>query len=130
MDGHLRRLFRQNMPEAQWTPIETGATAAGVPDCEFCFPGGLQGWVEFKASKSLAVGLRPEQVSWLLRRSRIGGRCFVAVRRDRELFLYSGAQAADLRDQGLRLPPIGRWSGQWRWPEVRRMLVYINPCGV
>ena len=126
MDGHLRRLFRQNLSHAQWTSIESGATAAGIPDSEFCFPGGIQGWIEFKKARGLTVGLRPEQVAWLMRRSRMGGRCFVAVRRDQELRLFAGYQAIMLRDQGLRVNAIGHWIGSpWRWHEVERMITAV-----
>jgi len=124
MDGHLRRLFRRNLPEAQWTSIETGSTAAGVPDCEYIFPGGYQGWVEFKAARKDRVIIRSEQVGWLLTRSRMGGRCFIAVRRDRELMIYDGGQAAELKDRGISR--IGwRYYGltPWDWAAVKQLLI-------
>jgi hypothetical protein len=37
-DGGLRVLFREPLPRTQWSSIETGATAGGVPDSEFGFP--------------------------------------------------------------------------------------------
>jgi len=122
MDGFLRQRFRQNLREAQWTSIETGATAAGVPDSEFIFPGGCQGWIEFKRAYGSRVRLRPEQVGWLLTRSRMGGRCFVAVRSEEDLYLYFGGWADSLLEMGLKLSPTGRWSGRWDWREVRGIL--------
>lgn len=126
MDGNLRRLFRQNLPEAQWTSVETGSTAAGVPDAEFIFEGGCQGWVEFKAARGRIVSLRPEQVSWLVRRARLGGRCFVAVRCDRDLRMYLGRHAAELRDQGTRLQAHATWGPsvgtKWDWAAIKAVL--------
>jgi hypothetical protein len=37
--GDLRRIFREHLKEAQWSSIETGATAGGVPDSDYCFEG-------------------------------------------------------------------------------------------
>jgi len=75
-------LFREKFPEAQFTSIESPLTAAGIPDCEYCFPDGKSGWIEFKRTNSMRIGsLKPMQVAWLERRRRLGGRAFIAVRR-------------------------------------------------
>lgn len=130
MDGDLRILFRKNMPAGQWTTVETGGTAQGVPDSEFCFPLGAQGWVEHKKSDGWAVKIRPEQIGWILRRVRMGGRVFVAIRRKRdELWLVRGRDVEILLDGGLRAisAPLGVWSGgpgRWDWAEVQKLLVY------
>lgn len=124
IDGGLRHAFRVGIPQAQWTSIETGATAAGVPDSEFCFPGGTSGWVEFKQISGWVVTLRPAQIGWLLRRSRMGGRCFVAVRKDSALYVLPGAQAVELREVGVRSaqPVAGSSPSGWDWAEVARIL--------
>lgn len=129
-DGGLRLIFRQKLPAAHWTPIETGATAAGVPDVNFCFSGGIEGWIEFKKTTGWSVGLRPAQVGWLLRRTRLGGRAFVAVRQLRAgqdwLWLLQGSDSRSLKDGGLkRVTPLGVWSGgpaKWSWETVQRLL--------
>lgn len=165
-DGDLRKLFRQAMPQAQWTTIETGAVAQGVPDAEFIFPPpvvpkyrpstpgyidiyprtggpGVSGWIEFKQTGGWAVTLRPEQIGWLSRRVRHGGRAFIAVRRKAaggprtpkadELYLIPlthPSQPAELRDRGLkdlgiRLVWHATWTGGpgvWDWTEVAKIL--------
>ena len=142
-DGGLRRLFQDNIRPGHLQPVETGLISAGVPDMNYCCDG-VEGWVEMKQTRHWGVTLEPEQVSWLHRRARCGGRVFVAVRRWHaggprrgapvdELWLLRGAYAPDLRALGLRwaaTPPsaalLGRWPGgpeRWCWPEVRSLLV-------
>jgi hypothetical protein len=90
-DGGLRVLFREHLPRAQWSSIETGATAGGVPDSEFCFQhktrkNRSQGWIEYKfIRQGRTIPFRKAQFAWLDRRPRYGGRCFVALRRKTEL---------------------------------------------
>jgi len=112
IDGGLRSLFRERIPDFHWQSIETGGTGRGVPDSNYCC-GGREGWIEYKVTAGWAVTLRPEQIGWLLRRSRAGGRVFVAVRRccpagprraaSDELWLVRGSAAALLRTHGLRV---------------------------
>lgn len=111
VDGGLRALFRKNLPTAMWQSIETGGTGLGVPDAYYCFPNGVCGWIEFKLTKGYAVGLRPEQVGWAERHSRMGGRTTIAVRRHAEagkrraavdeLYLFEGTEARQLKESGL-----------------------------
>jgi hypothetical protein len=132
-DGELRLIFRRVFPTAQWTSVETGLTAGGVPDSEFCFPGGQQGWIEFKRTDAWAVRLRPAQVGWTERRVRLGGRVLIAVRRmcrgEDELHLLPGKAVCDLQDKGLRgAEHLGTWAGgpsRWNWKEVGAFLVQV-----
>jgi hypothetical protein len=125
MDGNLRLLFRQNLPEMHWQSVETGAVGPGVPDSNYCYKG-AEGWVEFKVTSGWAVTLRPAQIGWLLRRARAGGRVFVAVRQRDTLWLAAGGAAVALREAGLRgAPTLGHWEGgpsQWPWTKIRRLL--------
>lgn len=138
-DGSLRSLFRKRLRVGfHWQSIETGGTGLGVPDSNYCCDG-VEGWVEFKQTTGWAVSLRPEQVGWLVARSRAGGRVFVAVRRlDRggprkggasdELWLLKGESARELKHDGLRcdVAVLGAWGGgpsAWDWNEVRSLLV-------
>lgn len=135
-DGGLLKLFSKNLSEAHWQSVETGGTGAGVPDAEYCFPGGLQGWIEFKQAKANVVGVRPEQVAWIERRIRYGGQAFLAVRRKHdasarrdardELFLYRGSEVRALYLGGInKASPIAYGSGgptKWPWFEVRDLL--------
>lgn len=136
IDGGLAAIFRARFPSVHWQPIETGGTGRGIPDLNFC-SGGVEGWIENKVTSTLSVGLRPEQIAWLARRSRAGGRAFVAVRRKTEagprrgpatdsLWLFAGDKAAAVALAGLREDlALGVWSGgpaKWRWTEVARII--------
>lgn len=123
-DGGLRAVFKEHLKSWQFTPIETGAIVSGVPDAEYCAPGGVSGWIEFKVSKSNTIGLRPAQVSWIDRRARLGGRAFIAIQRKDELFLYSGVGVKELKRHGLA-SPLGllyHGAGKWDWEAIRDAL--------
>lgn len=146
-DGGLRPLFRQHVTGCDWQSVETAITGGGVPDSNYCLVGddgsGVEGWVEFKQTSGWAVTLRPEQVGWITRRCRYGGRVFIAVRRQNaggvrrgdpvdELWLLRGSYARELLDRGLKHGPaeaiLGRWMGgpsQWDWDSVRHHLLHL-----
>lgn len=134
IDGDLRSIFRRSLPTVDWQSIESAITGGGVPDVNGCHRG-AEFWVEFKQTEEWAVSLRPEQVGWLCRRARAGGRVFIAVRRRclagprragaDELWLLWGHFAPDLKTGGLRRAPpgsvLGIWSGgprSWDWGAV------------
>lgn len=138
-DGNLRSKFMKNLPDAFWQSVETWSTGQGVPDSHFIFPGGIAGWIEHKKTEAWAVVVDKEQVAWLERYSRQGGRCFVAVRRHApsgprrgascdELHLFRGSDARGLMIRGLRggpAPILSCWGGsvRWDWPAVRKVLI-------
>jgi hypothetical protein len=137
-DGNLRTTFQKHLPDAHWQAVETWGIAPGVPDAEFCFPGGYQGWIEFKVTKLSATTITAQQVAWLERRCRYGGRAFLAVRRKRngvgaraklrcdELHLFDGTEAHAILVGGIAgATPLGVWSGgaaRWDWDAVRCFL--------
>ena len=121
IDGGLRKIFRENLPDIDWTSIETGSTGRGVPDSNGC-KDGCEFWIEYKKADAWAVTLRSEQVGWLTKRARFGGRVFVAIRRRTtagpskgravdELWLYSGADARRLLDGGINNGPEPLYTG-------------------
>jgi hypothetical protein len=133
-DGDLRAIFRRRLPTFDWLSIETALTEAGVPDANGCI-NGTEVWVEHKKTLGWTVTLRPAQVGWILRRTRAGGRVFIAVRRMSlpgkrrkaadELWLIKGAYAREAKTLGLKGLPgeavCGVWhDGQshWRWDAV------------
>jgi Holliday junction resolvase len=133
-DGGLGQLFQKHLPGADWQRIETGGTGLGIPDLNGCHAG-VEVWVENKWTNGWKVKVRPEQVGWLERRARHGGRVFVAVRqtgpmgRDDLWLLHS--DAARLLIDGVRLDLLpadlllGRWSGgpaAWEWKPIHRIL--------
>jgi hypothetical protein len=133
-DGRLRTIFREKLPLFHWTAVETGAIGQGVPDSNFAHAG-AEGWVEYKQTDGWNVTLRPEQVGWISKRVRHGGRVFIAVRRWHdggpkkgppcdELYLLPGSLAALAKAGGLRAVEsgiLGRYEGgpsRWDWVEI------------
>lgn len=133
-DGGLRALFRKHITVGvQWTSIESSVTGGGIPDSEYCFEGGISGWVEHKKADHWAVPslkARPLQIAWIARRARLGGRVWIAVRRAQdELWLVHGRGVAELAQDGLKRLPDNliayRGVGgerRWNWDEVRLWL--------
>jgi hypothetical protein len=133
-DGGLRTIFRHQFSTFQWTTVETAGSASGVPDSEFCTPDGIQGWVEYKSTSVFYVQVKPFQVAWLMRRCRMGGNAWIAVRRtpkaqkfvgEDELWLMSGNQADALFHYGLKGVRAWCWSGgpsTWNFGEVEQII--------
>jgi hypothetical protein len=135
VDAGLRKIFADNLRSAQWQSVETWSTGSGTPDAEYCFPGGFQGWVEYKRTAATAVRIASEQVAWAERRARMGGRIFLAVRKlcpagprrkpADELFLYLGRDIRKVYEEGLAVVPLDRWPGgpaRWDWAQVQHYL--------
>jgi Holliday junction resolvase len=129
------------LPEVHWLTVETSATEGGVPDMNGCCTG-IEFWIEMKVTSGWTVSLRPQQIGWLMRRCRVGGRAFIAVRRRAhkgkcrveadELHLFSGAYANVVKDVGVRAHAIERWHGgpsQWDWHAIKRHLLSASPLG-
>ena len=98
----------------------------GTPDAEFCAPGGISGWVEFKQTSGWAVKFQPLQIPWIHRRARLGGRVFIAVRRKKdELYVIKGENILDLEEKGLRgfAPIEGIGARNWNFSEVSDILL-------
>ena len=130
IDGGLRSIFASNLRRGfHWQAIESGGTNRGIPDANAC-SGGIEFWVEYKKTNGNGVPLRPEQVGWIERRVRAGGRVFVAIRllknnRD-TLLLFHGKFVRPLYLSGLKVAkPLGEWEGgpsSWNWDEVSSLL--------
>lgn len=133
-DGGLRPLFRHQFKSWQWSSIETAGTASGVPDSEFHTTSGCQGWIEFKQTKIFHVHIKPLQVAWLMRRCRLGGNAWIAVRRwpraqkfagVDDLYLMRGDQAHALALTGIQGTFSKIWSGgpsNWNYEEIADIL--------
>jgi hypothetical protein len=139
-DNGLRPIMRSHLRAGiWWTTIETGLVTQGVPDANYIAEGGIEGWVECKATKGWAVRFKPLQIGWHERRHRMGGRTWIAIRRQTrggvrqgdtvdELYLVPGRLAASLAELGLQGCPDVRYMGDggpehWRWADVRRHLL-------
>jgi hypothetical protein len=132
-DDGLRPLFFKHLKrDCQWTPIETGDITGGVPDAEFMFEGGHQGWIEFKATDGWKPVFRPLQVAWIDRRSRLHGNVWIATRRRvkqvDDLYITPGYHVKDLSANGFTesvLTDSYCFTGgpkKWIWSAIRRVL--------
>lgn len=77
--------------------------------------------------------MRPTQVSWLDKRARLGGKCFVVVRqmtmREDKLFVFDGLAAKFLATTDLDHVPLstvvaayGGGPNGWDWDDLRTHL--------
>ena len=83
--------------------IESGGTAMGIPDVNYCFDG-KEGWIELKhgvwpkkgSTHCFASqrGLTPEQVEWLSFRAQCGGRVWILLQVSFDVLLIPGKCAA------------------------------------
>lgn len=139
-DGGLRKIFQQHLPEFHWQSVETWSTGQGVPDVNYCYDA-KEGWIEFKQTENFSVDISPHQVAWIERRTRAGGRVFIAVRRKHEggprkgeatdeLWLFFGAVARVLlRNSLTSIPLISRvlmtpgGPNRWNWPGIGQKLL-------
>ncbi len=137
-DDGLRDLFKDNLPRVHWQKIELGYGGAGTPDHNGCHESS-EFWVEYKATDAHACPLESEQVGWILRRRRAGGRVFVITRRRHtggpklgppvdELWVHEGDDAAVLRAEGLQAAPVvlhcEGGPTQWDWTSILDVLLH------
>jgi hypothetical protein len=130
-DGDLRAIFREKFKTWQWSSVETGIVSPGIPDAEFCAPGGVSGWVEFKKTEGWKINFEPLQPSWIHKRVRLGGRVFVAVRRKvDELYVIPGTEILSLVDVGLkgRSPLCAGGRRKWDFKLVEQILLGDMGC--
>lgn len=84
IDGGLRKEFHKRIKPCRWTAIETGGVSPGTPDSNYCLPGGIEGWIEFKltdTSDNMRWSWQPGQFSWAKAQVSVGGRWLLGVRR-------------------------------------------------
>lgn len=127
IDGNLNVIFRTHIKTAHWQRIETGMTGLGVPDMNYCLDG-KEGWIEFKAVTGQRVRLRPEQVGWIERRTRAGGRVFIAARKSDELWIFAGSDARLVAVYPLKeLNPLIYQTGgpgSWDWEKIKSLITH------
>lgn len=125
-DAALRQIFQQRLPLFHWQSVETWSTGRGVPDLNYCCDG-AEGWIEMKRVNGWRCRIDPEQIAWMERRIRAGGRVFLAARRrepPQTFWLFSGSAArglASLREAQPLLSATGN-PASWPWPEIAILL--------
>ena len=103
------------------TRLETWAMP-GVPDVVLLDEFGHFHFVELKATAGNAVDLRPHQVAWLTNYGH--GSVWVMVKKHKtknlpeQFFLYKGADAVDLKMEGLKVEPYHHVEGRVDWSEI------------
>jgi hypothetical protein len=123
--------IRERLRDVDISRVESVANL-GFPDMvlvDKC--SGRVGFLENKVvQRGLKVGLRPHQVSFLIRHWSYGCPAFLLVKhlpigkRIGVVFLYHGGQAADVLLDGLRVEPVRRWaSNAVPWEELRKLLL-------
>lgn len=136
IDGGLWPLIKSGLPQWDWQRIETGGTGRGIPDCNGCHMSN-EIWVELKGTDGWKPHIRPEQIGWAERRTRHGGRVFLAVRRQcdagprresaDELWLYRADGFRPVSLTGLRAnPPVLLLTGgsrSWGWSAVHELFM-------
>ncbi len=125
-DHGLRAEFFKNIPSAQWTAIETAPVSIGVPDSEYAFSGGVTGWIEFKYARHWKFKFSSvEQIGWIARRARLGGRVWIAVKRgETELWMVPGSFVEQLADDGLQAVASQAhvFIKPWEWSQIQDLL--------
>lgn len=127
-DGNLRQLIQKHIPHVHWQAIETGRTGRGIPDLNYC-NNGIEGWIECKQTSGWKVQVQAEQVAWIERRIRNGGRVYIAVRRKApsgprrgppvdEFMLFNGSLARELKNGPVKhfLALVYGHGGPSHWP--------------
>jgi hypothetical protein len=142
-DGGLKLIFTSHILDWDWQSIETGGTGRGIPDLNYCVNYGIEGWIENKATSTWTVKITPEQIAWIERRDRYGGKVCMAVRRQ----TIAGPRKGPRRDQLYLIPPkmvrlvydhglnaltpscFLMFEGgpeKWDWPKIRNYLSTPN----
>ena len=133
-DGQLHKDFQKFIKPCHWQRIESGLTSLGIPDHNYCLQG-HEGWVENKWTSSWKVTVRGDQVGWIERRARAGGRVFVAVKQTglkrHDLWLLKPDAARMLHDKmrldnlpgSLVLVHSTGGPAAWDWDAVRRSMI-------
>lgn len=120
------QLIRKNLKNVHLQRIETGGTGRGIPDLNGCSDS-IEFWAELKVVNSgKKIALRPEQIAWLIQRSKHGGRTFIIVRAPTsDIYLYKGEDAREVLDEGLRKDPVLTLRKPYDWDSLLKFMKII-----
>tara|TARA_R100000365_G_C2696054_1_gene36180 strand:+ start:226 stop:606 length:381 start_codon:yes stop_codon:yes gene_type:complete len=121
-ESNLWNNLRKKLSEVLWQRIETGGTGRGIADVFGVYSSNCC-WVELKVTNTNAVKLRPEQIAWLIKFGEAGVPTYILVGTDkRKLHLFSGLDAREVRDQGLKYRSLLELSAPYDWIALRNIL--------
>ena len=121
-ENNLWQNLKRNLTEPLWQRIETGGTGRGIPDVFGAFDNRCC-WVELKIAKGNRVPLRPEQIAWLIKFGQTGLPTFILVGTDkRKMYLFSGMEAREVLDYGLKHEPILMLEAPYAWEKIQGVL--------
>jgi hypothetical protein len=112
--GFWKKLCRK-LPRGDYSRIESAVTP-GFPDVSYCVDG-VEGMLELKyraeAPKRSTTpvfpdnkGLRPQQVAWMCKRLRHGGRVFLAAGLGKDVYLIRMTEGLAVTFNTLPLPEL------------------------
>ena len=121
-ESNLWNNLRDKLDEVLCQRVETGGTGRGIADVFGVYESNCC-LVELKVTTTNAVKLRPEQIAWLVKFGRAGVPTYILVGTDkRTLHLFSGLDAREVRDQGLKHPSLLELSAPYDWEALRKIL--------
>lgn len=89
-----------------WMRLESWSMA-GLPDLHGIVEG-VEVWCELKVSRGSRVVLSPHQISWLMKRWRLGGNSFIIIYTPSDSLtrVYRGDRAKDIATLGVEVAPL------------------------
>ena len=128
--------LRKHLPKNSHATRIENKSGGGVPDVHILLDK-LPFWLELKAAQNAAVRVSPLQIAWHTAYAARGGLSFFLVQapQTKEILLFSGSDAGNLSQNGLKTEPLFSVRGPAAAWEALRPLVrehYANvlrPCG-
>ena len=100
----------------------------GIPDVHYVTYGGHCGWIEGKFVKTpkrrktkIKVGLTIEQLAWHKSYEFYGGKVFILVKKDRDVYLFNSKDGETLA-KGVSLEDFNKYSITKDWNNIENFL--------
>ena len=114
-ESQLWTLVKENLPkDAHVQRIETGLTGKGVPDLNYCQKG-REIWIELKSIEGNKSQLSSFQIAWLYNRTKAGGKCFVLIRKKKEIRLFRPRTLEQYKELNWNSPYITAITTPYDW---------------
>jgi len=100
----------------------------GIPDVHYVTYGGINGWIEGKYVKTpkrrktkIKVGLSIEQLAWHKSYEFYGGKVFILVKKDRDIYLFKSSDGEELA-KGVSFEDFNKMSIAKDWNNIENFL--------